>query len=212
MARSGQLVKAPFITTGNPDTVNDTPTTNTTLGGYDTSQMLGQIYRSADGLKEWQYVQLSATSTSGRTPAANDILYWMSSTSTTFDPRATDALANWVVDNQTTAGTGLHVNMVAGLLRNAATRGNYVWAMRKGQNVSVAWNSTSTLDLNGDVVVASTAGNATVVSSTSTASVIATLPLTQLWLGGAGRIGEVNVVTTSTVILNINLDVTGGAL
>lgn len=209
MARVGRVVKAPLITTGNPDTVNDVPATVTTLGGAnDLSGQLGVVYRSQDGTREWIYVQFSATSTVA-VPAANDILYWMSSTSTTLAAGSSVPSGGfWVVDNRTTAGnTGTNVNAVAGILRNACTRGNYVWAMRRGLSISVPWNSTSTLDIKGDVAVA-TGANAAVVQSTATVVTTNFSSSPQFWLGGAAHLGTVNNVTTSTVILNINLDVT----
>lgn len=180
--KPGRDIKGVFVTTGNPDTVNDAPASTTSVGGqYNLVGQLGAVLRTSDGQTEYIYVTYSGTST-GKTPAANDILYWQNR-------------ANWVVDNNTSAG-GLLVHGVAGILRNACTRGNRVWALRRGNSIPV--NSTSTGMISGDFVIASSAsGAASFVASTSTI------------IGNPGLlyIGIVASTTTSSVAITTDVDV-----
>lgn len=200
--RPGRDVKGPFITTGNPDTVNDTfPTTTTVGNAYDLKGQLGQVFRTADGLKEYIYAQFSSTST-GKTPAADQVCYWVvSSTANLATP------GNYVVDNQTSANTGVSVKTVAGLLRNACTRGNGVWLLRKSA-VAVPVVSTSTVALGGEAVIATTAsGEAFTISSTSTAAPAGGIG-TSAWFVGAPKIGW--VASTATAPAYVGSTATGG--
>lgn len=198
--RPGRDIKGPMVTTGNPDTVNDAPVTVTTVGAaYDLSGQLGAIVRSADGLKEYIYAQFSSTST-GKTPAANQLCYFWSSTSTSI----TNAY-QWTVDNQTSAGNATKVSQIAGVLRNACTRGNYVWLLRKAPSCSVV--STTTGFITGNAVIATTAsGEASFISSTSTIAPATGIGATP-WFIGSPIIGYVNSTTTSSVAIDVCLDI-----
>lgn len=190
-SRLGRIIKGVFVTTGNPDTVNDAPVTNTTVGSaYSLKGQLGAVLPAADGQREYIYVQFSSTST-GKTPAANDVLYWVDR-----------ANGTWVVDNNTSANalgsavSGYGVHEVAGILRNACTRGNYVWALRKGNSIPV--NSTSTGMVSGDFVVPSTSsGAATFIASTSTV----------VGFPGGLYIGVVASTATSSVAITTDVDI-----
>lgn len=162
MAKVGRVIPAVVVTSGNPNSVNDTPATVTTVGGaYDLSGQLGALLRSADGTKEWIYATISATGT-GKTPAVGQLCYWWSSTST-----STTNTYQWTVDTNTTASNSL-VTLPAGILNVAATRGNRVWLLRKAQQAVVASTATKG-GANTIVVVSSTqTGDATVVVSSST--------------------------------------------
>lgn len=199
--RPGREIKAPFITGGDPDAVNDTFPSNTTVGSaYDLRGQLGAILRSNDGTKEWIYVKFSSTST-GKTPAANQVCFWWSSTSTS----ATDTDYTWVVDNQTSAGNANKVSAIAGILRVAATRGNGVWLLRKAPSCSIV--STATGFITGNAVVATTAsGEASFISSTSTAAPAAGIGATP-WFVGVPLLGWVNSTTTSSVAIDTQLDI-----
>lgn len=209
MARLGRVIPGVFVTGGNPDSANDAAPTNTTVGSaYDLRGQLGAVLRSADGTKEWIYAQFSSTST-GKTPAANQLCFWVAnSTANLATPGA------WVVDNQTTANTGVTVVDVAGVLRNACTRGNGVWLLRKS-GVSVPVVSTSTACLAGEAVFATTSsGEAFSISSTSTAPPAGGIGASA-WFAGRGRIGWVAstatagafVGSTATGAIGVNIPV-----
>ena len=198
--RPGREIKAVVVTTGNPATVNDSfPSTTNVGNSYDLRGQLGAVLRSNDGLKEWIYAEFSSTST-GKTPAANQICFWVpSSTASQASPK------EWVVDNQTSANTGVKVAYAAGILQVAATRGNGVWLLRRAPSASVV--STSTGFITGNAVVATTAsGEAAFISSTSTlapATGIGASP----WFVGAPLLGWVNSTTTSSVAIDVQLDI-----
>lgn len=202
-SRVGREFPGAVVTTGNPDTVNDSfPSTTSVGASYDLRGQLGAIFRSNDGLKEWIYAQFSSTST-GKTPAANQVCYWVAnSTANLASP------GSWVVDNQTSANSGVKVTQPAGILRVACTRGNGVWLLRKAPSASVV--STTTGFVTGDVVVCTTAsGEASFVSSTSTIAPATGVGATPWFnLGGDGRaIGVVNSTTTSSVAIDVALDI-----
>ena len=199
--RPGRDIKGAFVTTGNPDTVNDTPVSNTTVGSaYNLRGQLGALVRSSSGLKEWIYVQFSSTST-GKTPAAGQLCYWWSSTSTS----TTNPDYTWVVDNQTSASNSPNVTKVAGVLRNACTRGNYVWLLRKAPSAVVI--STTTGYITGNAVIATTAsGEASYIASTSTAVPAAGIGAANMFVG-VPIIGYVNSTTTSSVSIDTCLDI-----
>jgi hypothetical protein len=174
MSRVGRVLPGVFVTGGNPDSVNDTLPTATSVGSaYDLRGQFGAILRSRDGTKEWIYAQFSSTST-GKTPAANQLCYWIvGSTANLASPGA------WVVDNQTSANSGTNVVDVAGVLRNACTRGNGVWLLRKSSSVAVPVVSTSTVAaLSGAVIGSTASGEAVaVVNSTSTTAATNLAPI-----------------------------------
>jgi hypothetical protein len=198
--RPGRDIKAPVVTTGNPDSVNDSfPSTTNVGASYDLRGQLGAVLRSNDGTKEWIYVRFSSTST-GKTPAAGQLCFWWSSTSTS---TTNDYL--WTVDNQTSAGNANKVSAIAGVLRNACTRGNGVWLLRKAPSAIVV--STATGFVTGNAVIATTAsGEASYITSTSTAAPAAGIGAAG-WFVGAPIIGWVNSTTTSSVAIDTQLDI-----
>lgn len=202
--RPGRKIKAVFVTSGDPDSVNDSLPSNTSVGSsYDLRGQLGAVLESDDGQKEWIYAQFSSTST-GKAPAAGQLCFWVpNSTASQASPGA------WVVDNQTSANTGVKVSQVAGVLRNACTRGNAVWLLRRAQSCIVT--STATGHVTGNAVIATTAsGEASFISSTSTiapATGIGAAP----WFVGSPLVGWVNSTTTTPgdpgTSIDVNLDV-----
>lgn len=157
----GRPLKAPFITTGNPDTVNDAPTTTTTVGStYNLSGQLGQVYMSSDGQREYIYCKL-ATDTA-LTPAANQLLFW------------TDRVAYTVSNKLANSKT----NYPAGILRNAATAGNYIWVLRRGTAIAVKYGGGGASA--NDVLIAKAGSTAADADSVAAA----TAP-TQLMIGVA---------------------------
>ena len=97
---------------------------------------LGAVFSSVDGRKRYQMVQLDtgATSSIGAgAPAANDLLFWKDKT---------NFLVTTDIDQHEGAGVGvLHVrnagrNQVAGVLRVAATAGNYICALQHGESIN----------------------------------------------------------------------------
>lgn len=195
MANPGRETKAVFITTGNPNSVNDSAPSVTSVGAsYDLRGQLGAIHRSADGSKEWIYCRFSSTST-GKTPAANQLVYWHDRT-------------GFVVDNNTTASSAKPYD-AAGVLKVAATRGNYVWIQRK--NPSAVITSTATTQLAGDPVFGGgTNGDAAVMSSTSTAAPAGGIG-GAAWFVNRPRVGVISSTTTVTgdpgTTLHVILDV-----
>lgn len=186
MAKFGRVLPAVVVTGGNPNSVNDTPVTNTTVGGaYDLSGQLGAVLRSNDGLYEWIYATFSSTST-GKAPAVGQLCYWWSSTST-----STTNTFTWTVDNNTTAGNA-QLTQPAGVLNVACTRGNRVWLLRKAPQAVVA--STTTYSVAGSVVT---------VSSTQTGDPCVTISTsTDPSVGNYGRtpIGVLNSVSTARTV------------
>lgn len=199
--RVGREIKAVFVTSGDPDTVNDAFPSATSVGSsYDLRGQLGAVLRSNDGLTEYIYAQFSSTST-GKTPAAGQVCFWWSSTSTS----TTNPDYKWVVDNQTSAGNATKVSQVAGILRNACTRGNGVWLLRRSLSANVI--STTTGFITGNAVIATTAsGEASYIASTSTVAPAGGIGAAQ-WFAGVPILGWVNSTTTSSVAIDVNLDI-----
>ena len=203
--RVGREIKAVFVTGGDPDAVNDTLPSATTVGSsYDLRGQLGAVLQTNDGLNEYIYAQFSSTST-GKTPAAGQLCFWWSSTSTS----TTNPDYKWVVDNQTSASNSPKLSQVAGVLRNACTRGNGVWLLRRA--VSCVVISTATGHITGNAVIATTAsGEAAYIASTSTAAPAAGIGAAD-WFLGKPIIGWVNSTTTSPgapgTSIDVNLDI-----
>lgn len=203
--RVGREIKGVFVTGGDPDAANDAFPSATSVGSaYDLRGQLGAVLRSADGTKEWIYAQFSSTST-GKTPAAGQLCFWWSSTSTS----TTNPDYTWVVDNQTSASNSVKVSQVAGVLRVAATRGNGVWLLRRAPSCIVI--STATGHITGNAVVATTAsGEASFISSTSTVAPAGGIGATP-WFAGAPIVGWVNTTTTTPgnpgTSIDVNLDI-----
>ena len=186
MAKIGRILPAVVVTSGNPNSVNDSPATTTTVGAaYDLSGQLGAVLRSNDGTKEWIYAVVASTGT-GKAPAVGSLCYWWSSTST-----STTNSYQWTVDTNTTASNS-QVTQPAGILNVAATRGNYVWLLRQSPHAVVA--STTTYSAAGSVVV---------VSSTQTGDPCVTISTsTDPSVGNYGRasIGILNSVSTAATV------------
>jgi hypothetical protein len=200
MARLGRVLPAVFVTGGDPDSVNDTLPSNTSVGGsYDLTGQFGAVLRSNDGLREYIYARFSSTST-GKTPAANQLCFWVTnSTANLATP------GQWVVDNQTSANTGTSVADVAGVLRNACTRGNGVWLLRKSA-LAVPIVSTSTLAALSGAVIASTASGEAVGVVNSTSTTAATqLPIVG-WVASTSTAGSF-VGSTATGGIGVNIPV-----
>jgi len=94
---------------------------------------------------------------------------------------------------------------VAGILKNACTRGNGVWLQRRAPSCSIV--STATGFITGNAVIATTAsGEASFISSTSTIAPAGGIGATP-WFIGLPRLGVVNSTTTSSVAIDVNLDI-----
>jgi hypothetical protein len=139
-----------WVSTGNPQTVNDAPSTAFAAG------QLGSYTVTMDGLaipsgtvdlptgtfpRVWQYVTLSATSA---TPAFGQVVGWVTATGSAF-----------------TVSTGITVsrNRPAGIVTSSAvTLGNYIWILVSG--VGPGLNEAGTTPADGDAlrVGATTAG------------------------------------------------------
>lgn len=172
----GRPIKAPFVTTGNPDTVNDAPSSATTVGSsYNLSGQLGAVLATSDGQREYIYAKLDTDT--ALTPAANQVLFWKT--------RSSYLLTNKLANSLT--------NEPAGILRNAATAGNYVWALRKGAGIAVKYGGAGASA--NDVIIAKAASTA--ADSTSVAA--ATAP-TNLMIGVATASSSGGNVTTDVDI------------
>lgn len=200
MARLGRDIKAVVVTAGNPDEVNDTLPSATSVGNsYDLSGQLGAILRSNDGLKEWVYAKFSSTST-GKTPAANQVCFWVAASTANLA-----SVENWVVDNQTSANSGTAVANPAGVLRNACTRGNGVWLLRKSA-IAVPVVSTSTVGaLNGAVIATTASGEAVGLLNSTSTSAATGLPRLG-WIASTATAGSF-VGSTATGGTGVNLAV-----
>src|SRR5690349_20998490 len=129
------IVTNPYLATGNPDTEN-----NATL--YAPGE-LGAAYQRGDN--QWQQVQLDsgATAAAALAPAATQVLYWKDKTKKIVTNDIKQAVGNSVAN--------AWANQVAGVLRNAATPGNYIWVLQKGLGISVKTSQSVT---HGQYVVA----------------------------------------------------------
>lgn len=186
MAKIGRNLPAVVVTAGNPNSVNDTPVTTTSVGAaYDLSGQLGAVLRSADGRFEWIYATISATGT-GKATAVGQLCYWWSSTST-----STTNSYQWTVDNNTTASNSL-VSQPAGVLNVAATRGNRVFLLRRAQQAVIA--STTTYSVAGSVITVSATqtGDPCVTISTSTDPSVGNF--------GRATVGVLNSVSTAATV------------
>ena len=199
--RPGRDIKGAFIAGGNPDTANDAVPTVTTVGGsYDLTGQLGALARSADGQKEYIYARFSSTST-GKTPAANQLCYWVgNSTSNLAAP------GSYIVDNQTSANTGTNVADVAGVLRNACTRGNGVWLLRRSGSILVPVVSTSTLGALSGAIIATTASGEAAAMVNSTSTVAGTGAPRVGWVGSTST-APTFVGSTATAGVGVNIPV-----
>lgn len=122
--------QTPYIVTGNPDTMNVSPSDFTGTGGRPGE--LGNAFDARD--KAYQIVQLDSGATAA-TPtgvvAANQLAFWKNKDNyiVTNDRRQAMGLG---------AATGAYRNFVAGIFRNAVTAGNYTCVLQRGDNIPVA--------------------------------------------------------------------------
>lgn len=131
------LITNPYLMTGNPDLEN-----NSTL--YAPGE-LGAIYQRGD--QQWQQVQLDsgATAAANLAVAANQILYWKNKLAKIVTNDIKQAVGNTV--------SNAWSNHVAGVLRNTATPGNYIWILQRGLNINLKTSQTVTA---GQSVIANT--------------------------------------------------------
>jgi len=110
-----------YVPTGNPDTVN----ASTLYAGGE----LGAAYDWRD--RTYQIVKLDsgATSTAQLAPAANQLLFWKD--------KAAYLVTNDYRFSQGGSTASSYANNVAGILRNAATAGNYIHILVRGRNIAV---------------------------------------------------------------------------
>lgn len=122
-----------FVTTGNPDTVNDSQTysaTSATAQGTNFAGQVGQSYDVND--REYQYVQLDSGATAATPaglPAANEVAYWKDRSQYLVTNDSRFALFNNVANS--------FRNNVAGVFRSAVTPGNYCFVLQKGRAINV---------------------------------------------------------------------------
>jgi hypothetical protein len=114
-------VQTVYTETGDPDTLN--VSTLYRLGE------LGTVHEKND--RSYQRVRLDTGCTSAVAtgiPATNDVLYWKD--------KNTYLVTN---DSAQAVGTGANSwrNSVAGVLRNAATAGNYIDALQRGDSINL---------------------------------------------------------------------------
>lgn len=116
-------VQTVFVSTGDPDTVNDDLTTFVRPG------QIGQAYDLND--RAYQYCQLDsgATAAANAAPAATQFLYWKDR-------------SQYIVTNDSRFGLRGGVaasfrNNVAGVLRNAATPGRGIFVLQRGRAIVV---------------------------------------------------------------------------
>lgn len=170
------IVTNPYLLTGNPDTEN-----NATL--YAPGE-LGAIYQRGDN--QWQQVQLDsgATAAANLAVAANQILYWKNKLAKIVTNDTKQAIGNSV--------SNAWANEVAGVLRNTATPGNFIWVLQRGLGISVKTSQTVTL---GETIVANTS---TPVADVAGTAVGTAPPYQKLGVATAG-----NANSLVTVDLNI---------
>ncbi len=130
-----------FITTGNPDTVND--------AAADVPAIYpGQIgKRISVGDRIYQYVKFNA---SGVAYAANQVLCWKDR-------------AAWEVTNKN--NTDSAINQVAGIARAVVGQGNYGWMLIKGDAIPVKYGGAGSTAKDVIVCRAADVGDATHTAS-----------------------------------------------
>jgi len=119
-------VQTQYITTGNPDTVNDTTP-------YFTAQP-GHVLPHDKG--KYQYVQCDSGATASNTvgvPAAAQLAFWKNR-------------GQYIVTNDLRQAVDGR-NGVAGIFRNAVTPGSYCYVLQKANAVAVKGTSGSVLDV-----------------------------------------------------------------
>ena len=133
-----------YVSTGNPDTVNDA-----------TLYKPGELGSNYDGSRNgigWQYklVQLDSGATSGPTVgvvAINQLAYWKDKAAYLVTNDAKFAGAGPITAGVTnfpagTTGAASAGNFVAGVFRGSVTAGNYCFILQRGQKVPVVGSAT----------------------------------------------------------------------
>lgn len=110
-----EFYQSAFITTGNPDTVNDAATDVPAI--Y--PGQIGKVYQFGD--RVYQYVKFDASAV---TYAANQVVGWKD--------RSTFTVTNKI-------NTDSALNQVAGIARGAVGQGNYGWMLVKGDAIAVKY-------------------------------------------------------------------------
>jgi hypothetical protein len=115
-----------YVDTGDPDTMNSS---SLYKGGE-----LGTAFQKND--KGYQIVKLDSGAGQTLTLAAKQLLYWKDR-------------SNYLVTNDYRFGlyngvANSHANNVAGVLRNAATAGNYICVLQRGRNIAVMEEGSAT--------------------------------------------------------------------
>lgn len=118
-----------WLPTGNPDTTNITPTDFNSLGGQPGG--LGLVFEAGNPARRYQRVQLDSGATSA-TPtgavAANQLMYWKDKSSYLVTNDSRFAMGG-------AAAASVFRNFGAGVLRLAATAGNYIDILQGGQSI-----------------------------------------------------------------------------
>lgn len=159
---------APYLVTGNPDTVNVTPPTQLTGGGNPPGSFfpyapgdLGEAFEIGDKTYELAFCDSGATSaTPTGAVAANQLAFWKSKVNRIVTNDRRFAFGNTVAN-----GSG---NFVAGIFRVAAGAGNLICVLTKGHAISVKCAVAATagmiltadVDSNGPQVVGVAVGTA----------------------------------------------------
>lgn len=177
-----------WLPTGNPDTTNISSTDFTALGGQPGQLGMEFEYNS----RRYQRVQLDSgvtVSTPTGVAAANQLAFWKS--------KSGGPGAGYIVTNDRRQALGFsggldgYRNQVAGIIRNAATAGNYIDVLKAGDNIPVASDGNGA---NGDLAVAE-AGAAARVTSVNAG----TAP-------GVVRVGVIRGAAVANVI-NVDVDI-----
>jgi hypothetical protein len=166
-------IQTVYLTTGNPDTVNDAALYK---GGE-----LGAEFDFA-GNKRYQLVQLDSGATAS-TPsgvvAANQLAFWKDKSKYLVTNDQRQAIGNSVANAWR--------NEVAGIFRNAATGGNYCCVLKRGSSIPVKSDGTGGI---GQIAMANSGANADVTpNAVGVASIY--LPVGVMVSAPAG--GNVNV-------------------
>ena len=177
-----------YVVSGNPDTVNELPSSTTNVGTYPRTGQLGQAGDFND--RAYQYVQLDSgatASSSAGVVAANEVAYWKDR-------------SQYIVTNDSSQALFANTansfrNNVAGIFRNAVTAGNYCYVLQRGRSISVKEAGSATP---GMILVSDT--SATAAQALGTA--IGTAPPVQP-LGVVVTATAANVCTADIDIPNI---------
>lgn len=129
-----------YVRTSNPDTVNDA----TLFADGQPGQVLNQ------GTRTYQYVQVDSGSSALAANAANDLVGWKDK-------------GNYIVTRDSRFWQGGR-NEPAGVLRNAATSGYYVYVMQRGVTINVKSDGNGAA---GDTAIANSGTAADVTNVTA---------------------------------------------